>query len=558
MLERRFPAPPRLLTGVAAAVVITGVVMAFSGAVSTGMSSDEANHVKRLASFEKSGIYATPKELKTVGNGNIPTKAYAYGPVTTRFMHGVNRAIGIEGPTEIARTPAAYMVRHLVVAATSLLALGAVGVIAGIVLGSWQWGAVGAGVLAAIPMWTGHAMFNPKDISVAAGHTLVTLSLVLLATVEPSARRRFFVLTGAILTFGTVLMLGTRPGMWVSMAGSLLVLFGVLAWARSLHRRVFLAVAAALAVSYGVLFLAYPRGFSHPVDLLWNSAVVSSNFDHRADHASRAYFVEHTLQEWPLILLVLMVVGSIAAVFLSIGALRRRSVAASHWLLIGTQAFGMVALVVLAKSPLYNGLRQLLFAVPAQALLATIGLAVLLRLSRGRRLRMALASLSAVGLILPSLVQLSMFPYQYAYLNVAAELGGAHQDMDYWETGLRALLPYVSEDVKVVCPHFRRDFRRTSPDCRTRQGGTFSPYYQASGRPAFDSPKDLEFQALVRGSYPLPVRCTLLHQVTRRQNVHRIVISQVALCQPKQRTREAAYQRVVNPWDPAWPGRERS
>ena len=57
-----------------------------------------------------------------------------------------------------------------------------------LILGNWRWGVITAGILSATPLWTGHAMFNMKDTPVAAGHTLITFALVLLALAKPSSR----------------------------------------------------------------------------------------------------------------------------------------------------------------------------------------------------------------------------------------------------------------------------------------------------------------------------------------------------------------------------------
>ena len=76
--------------------------------------------------------------------------------------------------------------RHLGVVAIGLVGVAAVAAIGRLVLRPWRWGLVAAAVLAAIPMWTGHEMFNVKDVPVATGHTLCTLGLLLFVQRAPA------------------------------------------------------------------------------------------------------------------------------------------------------------------------------------------------------------------------------------------------------------------------------------------------------------------------------------------------------------------------------------
>ena len=54
---------------------------------------------------------------------------------------------------------------------------------------TWSWGLVAGAVLVAIPVWTGHAMFNVKDVPVAIGYAVFTCGLVLGAARSPSRTR---------------------------------------------------------------------------------------------------------------------------------------------------------------------------------------------------------------------------------------------------------------------------------------------------------------------------------------------------------------------------------
>jgi len=526
--------PPFALAVVAALVAVIGCGMALAGANSTGISVDDPRHVTRLNVYFETGLYNTGKELKEAGEA-IPDQTYVYGPVTALLQHAGNRVIGREDAGHAKRRADAYTVRHLVIAGIGAIGLLAAGVIAWLLLGDWRWGLVAAGTLAAVPMWTGHSMFNMKDIPVAVGHTLATLGLVLIARSENRASRWSLAAAAIALVAGSVLMLGTRPGMWPSLAASVTLLIAILWWSR-LRRREFWVVLAvifgSLATAYGLLYAIYPRVFANPVQLLWESATASADYPHQ-DGVDRAYVPLHMAQEWPLILLGLFGVGTVVAIVRSTRLLQERSLAATGFLLVGSQAFTLQILIVIHNSQLYQGLRQVLFAVPAQAVLATVGLATLISAAQSKRTRGLWATVGGLGLILPMAVQAAMFPYQYVYNNVAAEVVGVNADNDYLGTSYREYVTEAPGDIKIVCPQrSTKKLVRSLGDCRTRSRGQLSPYWKASGRPALDTPKDDEFYALQKGNWALPNYCKEVHEITRWRNLGRTTISRMVECKP--------------------------
>jgi hypothetical protein len=212
-------------------------------------------------------------------------------------------------------------------------------------------------------------------------------------------------------------------------------------------------------------------------------------------------------------------------------------------MLVGSQAVALPILIIVHDSDLANGLRQTLFVVPAQAVLVAVGFAAVLGAARPvgeRAWRIGGATVAVVGLILPAAVQLSMFPYQYSQQNVAGELWSNSDgpsmyaaDRDYSQTSFRELLPYVSAEVKLVCPSWlMKDElpRRGDDDCRVRRGGTFSTYWRFDGKSSSDRPESSEFYALLRGSLGVPSNCVTVHEVTRWQNIRRVTMSRLLEC----------------------------
>ena len=548
------PPPPASLVVVAVVALLATCGMVVAGAVTTGISSDEPTHVKRLTNFQETGKYALSREIIEV-RGGMPDRAYVYSPATALLQHAANRLAGHDD-SHVSRTSDSYLVRHLVIAAIGLAGVLAAGAVGALLLGSWRWGLVAAAALGAIPMWTGHAMFNPKDISVASGHTLATLGLILVTTSRARTSWRWPAVAAVVLATGTVLMVGTRPAMWVSLAVSVLIAVVGLAWARVLTARSVAAVGAGLAGSYAALLAIYPRVFSDPVTAFTKSALVSSDFERQRMTSDRSYVFVHTATEWPVILLAAMAIGTVMAALVTLRSLRTRTPEAIGVLLVGSQAFGLVAVAVLRDSNLYNGLRQLLFSIPAQAVLATIGLATLVAVARSGRTRVIVTSLACLGLALPVAAQAAMFPYQYATVNVVADVLGVEGDTDYWDTSFRELEPHVPADVKALCPHFpeREFWVRSRADCRVKIGGTLNPFWVDSGRSALDEPATNEYNALARGPLRAPGFCETTHRITRWQNVKRITIGRIVHCEPPDTPRNRASNDIVNPWDSGWKG----
>jgi hypothetical protein len=532
----RWVKPPAFLVAVAGLVGVIGIGMTIVGSQTIGVSTDEPGHVRRINNYLESGLYVRIFEVHETPPGQIPVGAYVYGPVTSLVQHDVQRLLNTE-PGYKAKTRAYhYEIRHAIIAGFGLLGLLAAAGTAWLILGDWRWGVIAGGILSATPLWTGHAMFNMKDTPVAAGHTIITFALVLLALMKPTSKHLWVLAGAAALSFGTIMMLGTRPGAWPSLMGSIIVFAAILLLARkSLTRphilRVSAAVVVALVVSYLALRAVYPRVFGDLSQALYMSAFGSAHYEGLGKQAAsgRSYLFLHSLIDLPLGLLTLMLTGTVAAAYMWL-VQRRRSVHLDCIALVGSQAFALTTAAVVVRSDLYHGLRQMLFAIPALAVLATIGLAVLLTKVQAGRLRLAIAVAGCVAMVLPTAVQAAMFPYQYAYINVAAEQLGVGADHDYFGTSFREYAYKDPQDVKVICPFLRYggEVWAGEPDCRTRFAYTFSAYWR--GREARNNPKHGEFYALLRGSRPTPPNCTPYRDVERWQNLKKVVMSRMFVC----------------------------
>jgi len=188
------------LTAVAAAVLVLGTVQLFAGALAAGVTLDEPLHVERATSWIDNGWYVPERDLADgrPDPDNPAATPYVYGPAFEAVAHLANFVVGNEALDEISHSAGAYSVRHLTVALLALLGVAAVGFAVSLLTRSPRFGIWAAAGLLAVPEWTGQGFFNPKDIPVAAGYTLVTLALVLALRGAPADRRRTLAI-GALL-----------------------------------------------------------------------------------------------------------------------------------------------------------------------------------------------------------------------------------------------------------------------------------------------------------------------------------------------------------------------
>ena len=205
-------------------MLVTNLGMVFYGAAQTGIGWDETYHVQRLTNYLDHGWFLIDDEM----NGKVPAESavnkFVYAPVAMLLLHGWSVLVdGSVSAGVVSASPDAFAARHQAIGLIALLGLAATVTLGRLLVGSWRWGLVAAALLSSLPLWSGHAMFNIKDIPVATGYTLVTLGLALIARQEAGGVPRRMV--GPItLAAGTCLAVGTRPGIWVGVLAGIIVL----------------------------------------------------------------------------------------------------------------------------------------------------------------------------------------------------------------------------------------------------------------------------------------------------------------------------------------------
>lgn len=544
----RVPAPvpvPRVLLAVSAIVVLAGVGMTFVGGWRTGVGWDETYHVARMQGFLDHGWYLLANQLDGDAPGAWEGQEYVYGPAAMTLLHWWAMLWGVEDPGTVSASSEAYAVRHLGVAVISLVGLAAATALGRIVLRSWRWGLVTAALLVAIPMWTGHGMFNIKDVPVASGFTLATLGLAL-AGRETCGPTRLRVGSPLALATGITLAVGTRPGIWPGLAAcaAALVVLVALRERRPAWRDTYVAVRwryaevlAGTGLGIAGLVATYPSAYADPWALLIGSVASSSHYN--GVSTDWWYVPVVSLSEFPWLVLGLAVVGTAGVVRRVLRQGTRPDVTTTALVVVAVQAFTLPVLAMARESHLYNGLRQLLFMAPAMAVLAAFGISLLLarRWSARRTLRGLVPLAACAACVLPVVDQALLFPYNYGYAALGADLAVDHlaesagpaelgaDDLeegiptDYWRTSVRALAPAIPRGGHVVCSPTKLDgvtmpfSHEGREQCANDPIGPLAPYddLRDGGWPASRT----SFLAVLTGGNLPGTNCEEIARVTR-------------------------------------------
>ena len=402
----------------------------------------------------------------------------SYGPFASLFGHVLNVVLGIEAWGSPIGTSEAFAGRHLAMGLLGIAAIAAVGLSLGILLRSWSWGLVGAALLASIPVWVGHSMFNIKDVPAGAGYALFSAGLVVVLASFLRLRLRI-PLAFTLLALGTLVAIGTRPGMWPLLAASALAT--VVVWAISVfmqrtslvlrRQRWLLSGGLGLlvvigAVALSVLFFtefgrelaeAVTRSLDHP----WSKSRRYAGI--RVFNRPDALFVfQILLSQLPTFIAALFLLGAVIAAVAFVRAVIRGSymgMLAKAFPVFAIQVFVPFLVLAVFSPVLYDGIRQILFVVPGVAVFAAIGLwgvvrAVSVLFESRRRFKAVVGAVICIAFVLISVDQIRLFPYNYVYYNEIAQgsgIGGAWET-DYWDSSFREAIDgaVVAED-PVMC-----------------------------------------------------------------------------------------------------------
>lgn len=307
-------------------------------------------------------------------------------------------------------------------------------------------------LLATCPLYYGHMFINPKDAPFAVWVMLFLLgtSRALDEYPRPSPSTVALIGIGFGLTVGSRIV-GVAVGSFAIVPLALIVgsearAFGLGFAAK--RATLFLSMLfPSLLLGYLVMGLVWPWGVAEPLNPIRATEYFShffekpwrEMFDGEAvlvPEMPRTYLPLLFALKLPEIMLVLGLAGAFGAFLLSFRRnepARRRAIL----LLLAIAATLPIALTIIARPALYNGIRHFLFVAPPLAVLAgwVAALAARALNEKQRWQRLAFACLMLLGLVSPAVEMVRLHPYQYTHFNrFAGGVRGADDRymIDYW------------------------------------------------------------------------------------------------------------------------------
>lgn len=556
---KRVPAPTVIVV-LTLIVIATATTIMFLGAFHVGATWDERAHLGMLQTYFETGWNVGPDWLV---NGELDPFTgkwpyFVYAPVASLLIHLSAAISGNEPWGGFSTSPEAFAARHVMTALIALVGIAAAGAIAWLITRSWRWGLVAAALLASTPMWIGHGMFNVKDLPVGTGYTVATLGFVLMCRDGYGGNRQLRVLAWMSVVAGVVLAVGTRPasGLPIALTGVGILMFCLVVLAlRRRHSRLVelrpgpraVDVLGSLLLAYLTLIAIYPKGFINPLRLVKETLLLSGRFPVTDAELTNGVWLPqpppwYYLPTWfaaqlPLLLLIGCLIFLVLSFVVIVKRIRRPwpgLVSLGPSLLIVpvvAQLLLMSLLAVLAHSTIYDATRQFLFVVPAAAVLAALGLRSVIGRVAGRRALLLFAwILVSVGLVMPVVDQVRLFPYSYVYFNELASLKpiDGNWATDYWRASGRELVPLIPVG-ETSCIFI--DANHAERPCDV--DSTFSPFWASQGIQAKPGQLAEGEYWLVRennGDVTAPQGCSLHDQLTRPLRGQTLVISQIFRC----------------------------
>ncbi|MDA9477977.1 hypothetical protein XI03_26550 [Bradyrhizobium sp. CCBAU 65884] len=322
-------------------------------------------------------------------------------------------------------------------------------------------------LLALCPIFYGHMFMNPKDAPFAVAMIILMLGLVRLAEEYPKPSPRTILIVG----LGAGLSLGCR------VLGGLALVYAVLGFVplfleelrseglRESVRRfahVVYVLLPGLAFGYLVMGLIWPWSimepgnpfealtyFSHFFEKPWkemfDGAIVS------VPDMPWSYLPTLFALQLPEVMLVLMA-GAVVSTF---GMLPRSEVPARRktiMLMLTLAATLPLAIAMVKRPALYNGIRHFVFVIPPMAVLGGVAFAWAMERLRAnhRTWQPVVLATFCFGLALSLAEMIRLHPYQYTHFNhIAGTVRGADDRfmLDYWGLALKQASDELREQI---------------------------------------------------------------------------------------------------------------
>lgn len=392
-------------------------------------------------------------------------------------------------------------------------------------------GLIAMALLATSGIYYGHMFINCKDTPFAVAMMLTLFGLV--RAFEDYPRPSYA--NVAIVAIGFGLAFGSR------ILGGFALLYGLVAlltfiaieWRRSglrvaapRARQFVLAFVPSVLLAYAVMALVWPWSVVEPLNPLQAVAYFSTFFEVpwrelfagmliRVPDMPRNYLPQMLAVNLSEIFLVLGITGLIGAIVASF----RRDLPANLrtiLVLLAAAVLSPIAVAIIRRPAMYNGIRHFVFLLPPLAALAGIAGAWLIgRAARVSRVAATIALALAGAALLPPIATLvALHPYEYAYYNaLAGGVQGARDRymLDYWGLSFKQATAELRAKLAVSGE------RPSHGKWRVATCGPQSPAQQELG-PDFEvswETKDADFALMLGEYYCVRIAAPVLVEIKR-------------------------------------------
>jgi tetratricopeptide (TPR) repeat protein len=317
----------------------------------------------------------------------------------------------------------------------------------GVLFGGTRAGFLAALFLLFTPRYYGHIFNNPRDIPFAVFYLWSIYFLLKLLLVGPSWKR--LLQTG--LAIG--LTLGIRAGglvLWVYAALSLGIQWWLAKPSGKSVKRPLSHFFSIVGISYIVMSIFWPWAQVHPFSALGDALRLFSSFpDAHVTFFEGRYLGNDEIPRYYALKWLILTLPEFVIVSLCVGlfcVFRQPYKITLQWRLLTLSAIFPLVYAVISNTPLYDGLRHLLFTVPPLVILGALSIHDLLnRLTK--QWQTACVILLILSMCLTGLEMILLHPYQYIYFNRAIaggiENASHNYETDYWEHSYKAGVQWI-------------------------------------------------------------------------------------------------------------------
>lgn len=386
-------------------------------------------------------------------------------------------------------------------------------------------------LLATCPLYVGHAFINAKDMPFAVAMAVFLLGLVrsLEEYPRPSPATVLILGLGFGLSIGSRIMSGF--GVLTAIA-ALAMLFAIEAReqgggaAARRMGRFGLALIPAAILAYVAMGIVWPWAVVDPTNPIKAVGYFAHFFEKPWQELFEGMPIEppDMPRRYVLVLMglklpeIFLLLGGAGVVGLLIAAVRPGDARRRAMLLsVAFAALLPIAVTVITRPAMYNGIRHFVFVLPPLAVAGGLASAWIERraVRIGRWAAAACAAIFLIGIASPLIEMFRLHPYEYVHFNrIAGGIKGAHGRfmLDYWGLGFKqaawAMLAKLGEEgakpppgrkwrVAVCGPH---------PPARFALGDDFEPTWD---------PKGADFALMIGEFYCARLDAPLLAEVKR-------------------------------------------